>query len=129
MSQQQIDYILKHFPSIGKSAPTGARKPPKNLAAQQKLIFHQLWHEAHAISLDRVTPDWLSKWESRIPCGECRAHWADIKKANPPVFVDGLMINARTWFIDRHNDVNLLLGKLVFIGNNLPIQPLPDHLL
>lgn len=71
-----------------------------------------LWREleAWAASADLSTvPAYLEAFALRVPCGGCREHWRGIVAAHPPDVSDLVR-----WAVDRHNDVNLLLGKPVF---------------
>ncbi len=50
-------------------------------------------------------PIWLTLFARKIPCGDCRDHWENIVKANPPDLSSRFAY--AKWQHARHNDVNV----------------------
>lgn len=71
-----------------------------------------LWIELHRWAL-RGGPGgkrWLEIFANQVTCDECRRHWITLITENPPPLDDGPDALFR-WSVDRHNDVNRVLGK------------------
>lgn len=64
-----------------------------------------MWRELH--TKRDADQAWLDGFTARIPCGECRQHWFQILKDDPPVFGDGFF----EWTWRAHGAVNRALGK------------------
>jgi len=68
-----------------------------------------LWKELHLRALEREGQDdsaWMLKFENRIPCGECKRHFAEMLKSLPENYVGYF-----DWTVKTHNSVNSKLGK------------------
>lgn len=75
------------------------------------------WRELHIYSLtERPTGTaraaWLANFANSLPCGDCKISWRELTRRKP------LPLNATDaeffkWTVDRHNDVNVKLGKRV----------------
>jgi hypothetical protein len=69
----------------------------------------ELWAKLHGRALlgaDQNEMAWLADFARQIPCGACRAHWEKMMVNTPPTLGDYF-----AWTVDRHNEVNLKLGK------------------
>lgn len=72
----------------------------------------QLWGELHRRPLDWPGGDdakWLADFAARVPCGECRRHYVDYLRSNPPTFESPRDYFA--WTYRLHCGVNEKLGK------------------
>lgn len=83
-------------------------------AQEMKDLGPKKWAELHRRPFEvAVLPDWdwLIKFGQSIPCGDCKRKWLELVRQTPPDFstVDGYF----NWTVDRHNEVNRLLDKLV----------------
>jgi len=78
------------------------------------------WVAAHACT--DPSERWYRRWKRMIPrygC-LCRSKWAALEKKYPPPFGD--LPAMLKWFIDRHNDVNVMLGKPIWGESSNPIE-------
>lgn len=70
-----------------------------------------LWADLHATAkAGELTPEWLADFALRIPCGICRAHWLQMIAEHLPRYDDQYQ-----WSVERHNEVNVRLGKAVWV--------------
>lgn len=71
----------------------------------------QLWSELHRRPLDWTGDDakWLADFAGRVPCGECRRHYVDYLRSNPPTFESPRDYFA--WTYRLHCGVNEKLNK------------------
>jgi hypothetical protein len=72
----------------------------------------ELWCELHrwALTTDRTDAfRWLARFETRIGCGNCRRHWQELLRDNPPVLTSSETLFG--WSVRMHNGVNRALGK------------------
>lgn len=72
-----------------------------------------LWLELHGrpaqLSCKGCEGWWLKEFNTRIICGECKAHWIAWLRDNPPDF--GSKEAYFRWTVSAHNMVNQRLGK------------------
>ncbi len=78
------------------------------LADRQLTYFRHLWGTLHRRALQHPGRDeaWLAEFGLRLPCGPCRAHWAQLLRELPPTWDTYFR-----WTIQAHNRVNEHLGK------------------
>lgn len=74
----------------------------------------QLWADLHRWANEtelsvRAINHWLGAFANRVKCGDCRNHWRQLVKANPPPTGDRDKLQA--WTYQRHHDVNIRIGK------------------
>jgi hypothetical protein len=69
----------------------------------------KLWARLH--NATGITQAWLDAFTAEIPCGTCKDHWRAMMQATPPPLGDDAAMFA--WGVDRHNEVNVRLGKAV----------------
>ncbi len=77
-------------------------------------IGPKLWAELHLrclfIEIDSAAEaGWLTAFDARIPCGDCKMHWRAMIEASPPNVSSNLAYFQ--WSVDRHNEVNQRLQK------------------
>jgi hypothetical protein len=56
-----------------------------------------------------LEPYRLDAWSTRVPCGDCKRHWDEWRKANPADLSSPAAYFA--WTVAAHNAVNRRLGK------------------
>jgi len=84
-----------------------------------------MWTVLHtlAASTSSSWPELLQLLTTTIPCEICRNHYTAYLAANP--LSDHNQVTVITWLFNLHNDVNLRIGKPLFLEANLP-QPQPQ---
>lgn len=91
--------------------PVAAATTPDDLMAK---VGPPLWGNLHrwALSADLTQATaWLDGFARTVPCGECARHWLEITRRTPPDLKNADSLFA--WTVERHNEVNLRLGKPV----------------
>lgn len=74
-----------------------------------KIWGPRFWRELHTRAIECEGRDdslWLATFAARIPCKECRAHWANAVQDAPPVWADYFR-----WTVTIHNHINRSLKK------------------
>jgi hypothetical protein len=90
-----------------------------------KLTPQQLWKQLHdyAFEVEEWTPQKAAHWYKNVwrrrvnehhGCTGCGSHWSQITGKNPPDFSTREAFYK--WTVDRHNDVNVYLGKPIWQG-------------
>jgi hypothetical protein len=81
----------------------------------------RLWKQIEAHDWEKFSlaenQAYLVDFYDRVPCGDCKAHWGKMLRAFPPPLNKPQKM--REWSRDRHNDVNIRIGKSIFV----PGQP------
>jgi hypothetical protein len=113
-----------YFGAPGEMPPRGARPPgpqPAELLAELNRPLRELWAEIH--NRPRAMKDAAAELSflndlvpARLPCGECRREWIAAMNRTPKDFSNPETYFA--WTVDRHNEVNVRLGK--------PVVPLAE---
>lgn len=121
----EVDFPCPHGVPWGFNEPA----PPVRDRAG---IFRELWDEFHTqpYKAGGITPQWLAAWLGGVPCGECRRHGQRIIADNP-MPETATPDEQYAWTVDRHNDVNRLLGKPEWSlaleqGSIVPVDKLRD---
>lgn len=120
---QGRNVVFNH--KIGGFTSTGEilKLPPRpikgrkvSLEEQMQVIGPKIWAFIHAWCEAAHTLDEYEQFRTHVarmlPCGECRVGWLTDTTANPPspeVLAD--LTKLIQWGVDRHNAVNLKLGK------------------
>jgi hypothetical protein len=95
--------------ALGRTKP--AVPPGSDVLAR---VGPVLWQQLHAwaMSADLSTAGaWLDRFGRSVPCGDCRRHWTEMVRRTPPDLTNRDSLFA--WTVERHNEVNLRLGKPV----------------
>lgn len=80
-------------------------------------VLREYWRSLHRFPYSEAWDDptvrfeWWRRWNELIPnvnC-QCRKHWKEMVEKYPPDFSSRAGFFA--WTVDRHNDVNIRLGK------------------
>jgi len=79
-----------------------------------------MWTVLHtlAASTSSSWPELLQLLTTTIPCEICRNHYTAYLATNP--LSDHNQVTVITWLFNLHNDVNLRIGKPLFLEANLP---------
>lgn len=70
------------------------------------------WAELHRWAMKGDLPTasrWLDSFAASLPCGECKQHWLNLVRDNPPDFGSNEALFDFT--VGLHNMVNISLGK------------------
>lgn len=100
------------FTEPGAATPTPVPRPAQRPAALDwPARGPELWRELHQRPRDTAGDDsqWLDAFAGRIPCGECRRHFLELQRTDPPDFSSPAAYFAST--VNWHNQVNDRLGK------------------
>jgi hypothetical protein len=114
------------FDSTGEILKIAPRPRPKTGEEWLTENGPRLWRELHQWALafefasTMSAEAWLDRFAARLPCGKCRRHWREIVKANPPTFDSADALFA--WTVDRHNDVNVTLGKATMTADEARLE-------
>jgi hypothetical protein len=84
---------------------------PHQISDRWRQLFRSSWAALHRRALQVQGPDdaWLAAFAARLPCGPCRRHWDGLVQANPPDWYQYF-----AWTVQRHNDINAMLGKPLY---------------
>jgi hypothetical protein len=104
--QQQVQVQIQQSPYNADTAVWGAN---------MWTVLHTL-----AASTSSSWPELLQLLTTTIPCEICRNHYTAYLATNP--LSDHNQVTVITWLFNLHNDVNLRIGKPLFLEANLP-QP------
>ena len=53
----------------------------------------------------------VEMYRESFPCGDCRKHFDDFCKINPPILSDNKQMSAFHWSWRAHNNANIITGK------------------
>lgn len=103
----RLDVDSECYKGIRARIKPARREPGKMPPSLMEQQGPGLWRELHLVALAGIIDAaWLDRFTVRIPCGDCRAHWTELLKLHPGPY-------DFAWTVDRHNDVNLRIGKPV----------------
>lgn len=98
---------LPKMPGIefGRRVKPETRTPNFNWA-------HKLWKEIHEAPFSLSKENLLVFFDSiysKLPCGECKAHWLKLKSKLPPIVDSPESAFTRTW--EWHEEINAFKSK------------------
>lgn len=113
----QILYTQEVLPGLMEEKT----KLHQQIAAESKSRMEKegplLWEEFHRHTLETPSPEndsrWLRSFANKLPCGECKKHFAGLSGLVPQPGIEPVPIEGDyfTWGVEIHNRVNDSIGK------------------
>ncbi len=91
---------------------------PQPSSTDWSVLGPQMWGKLHTRAREYdgnagAAAVFLILFTFAIPCGDCKRHWLEMLKRSPPDLSSAEAYYQ--WTVDRHNEVNLRLGKAQFL--------------
>ena len=131
-SDGDVIFVDTDHPAFPKAPPKPYQKlvpkalPPKSHPMPWEVRGPLMWRELH--SKKKADKQWMDAFTRKIPCGQCKNHWAKLVKSSPPPYGDDAAFYE--WTVWAHNEVNQRLGKPIWTATESPTSstPHPEHL-
>ena len=102
-------WVVIHAPHLAPKKSERTTAAPARVSAHNQINYGPpLWQKLHQRALAHRGEDaaWLAKFETSVPCGNCRKNWKEMMQRTPPNWDDYF-----AWTVARHNEINVKLGK------------------